>query len=86
MAPVFPTTLAIVGDVFPRATATAMGIAITSGWIGLMVSSKIIGGIAGSDPTRLKTALLVIPIFSVLMIVVNLILRPLLKRRAAVAV
>jgi fucose permease len=85
MAPVFPTTLAMVGDAFPRATATAMGIAITSGWIGLMVSSKIIGGIAGADPTRLKTALLVIPIFSVLMVTVNLIVRPLIKRRQTVA-
>ena len=82
MAPVFPTTLAMVGDAFPRATATAMGIAITSGWIGLAVSSRIIGGIAGADATRLKTALLVIPIFSVLMIIVNLILRPLLKKSA----
>jgi MFS family permease len=84
MAPVFPTTLAMVGDAFPRATATAMGIAITSGWIGLMVSSRIIGGIAGADPTRLKTALLVIPIFSVLMVIVNLIVRPLIKRRQTV--
>jgi fucose permease len=84
MAPVFPTTLAMVGDAFPRATATAMGIAITSGWIGLMVSSRIIGGIAGADPTRLKTALLVIPIFSVLMVIVNLIVRPLIKRRQIV--
>jgi hypothetical protein len=75
----------MVGDAFPRATATAMGIAITSGWIGLMVSSKIIGGIAGSDPTRLKTALLVIPIFSVLMVIVNLIVRPLIRRRQTVA-
>ena len=32
MAPVFPTTLAMVGDVFPRMTATAMGIVITCGW------------------------------------------------------
>jgi len=85
MAPVFPTTLAMVGDAFPRATATAMGIAITSGWIGLMVSSRIIGGIAGADPTRLKTALLVIPIFSVLMVIVNLIVRPLMKRRQTLA-
>src|ERR1019366_7053459 len=29
MAPVFPTTLAMVGDAFPRMTATAMGLAIT---------------------------------------------------------
>jgi MFS family permease len=82
MAPVFPTTLAMVGDAFPRMTATAMGIVITSGWIGLAVSSRVIGGLAGNDPKGLKTALLVIPAASVLMIVVNLAMRPLLRRPA----
>ena len=37
MAPVFPTTLAMTGDAFPRATATAMGIVITFGWIGFLI-------------------------------------------------
>jgi MFS family permease len=72
MAPVLPTTLAIVGDVFPRMSSTAIGIVITCGWIGLAVSSRLIGAIAGNDPERLKRALLVIPAFSVLMIGVNL--------------
>jgi fucose permease len=81
MAPVFPTTLAMVGDAFPRMTATAMGIAITSGWIGLAVSSSIIGSIAGKDPARIKTALLVLPAFSVVMILVNLAVRPMLKAK-----
>jgi len=54
MAPVFPTTLAMVGDAFPKATATAMGIVITSGWIGLAISAPIIGSIAGTDPKRLQ--------------------------------
>jgi fucose permease len=86
MAPVFPTTLAMVGDAFPKATATAMGIVITCGWTGLAVSSRIIGAIAGDDPKRLQTALLILPAFSVAMIVVNLALRPLLvKRKAQVA-
>ena len=80
MAPVFPTTLGMTGDAFPKATATAMGIVITCGWIGLAVSSKIIGGIAGGDDTRLKTALLALPAFSVAMIVVNLFLRPMLAK------
>ncbi len=71
MAPVFPTTLAMVGNRFPVATATAMGIVITCGWIGLATSSKIIGGIAGEDPKRLKRALLVLPAFSVVMIGVH---------------
>ena len=80
MAPVFPTTLAMVGDAFPKGTATAMGIVITFGWIGLAVSSKIIGSIAGTDDTKLKTALLVLPVFSVIMVVVNLILRPMMRK------
>jgi fucose permease len=81
MAPVFPTTLAMVGDAFPRATATAMGIVITCGWIGLAVSSPIIGSIAGTgESANLKNALLVLPIFSVIMVLVNLVLRPMLRR------
>lgn len=83
MAPVFPTSLAMVGDAFPRMTATAMGIAITCGWIGLAVSSRIIGAIAGNDPSKLKTALLVIPGASVIMVFVTLAIRPMLPRRAA---
>ena len=80
MAPVFPTTLAMVGGAFPNRTATAMGIVITSGWIGLLVSSPIIGSVAGSS--GLRTALLLLPVFSVLMIVVNLMMRPMLKAQA----
>ena len=74
MAPVFPTTLAIVGDAFPRMMGTALGIVITSGWIGLAVSSHIIGTIAGGDPKRLKKALLVLPGMAAIMIAVNLFL------------
>jgi fucose permease len=74
MAPVFPTTLAMVGDRFPQMTATALGIAITSGWIGLVVSSPIIGAIAGTDPRRLKSALLILPAAAALMVLVNLAL------------
>ncbi|HSW51576.1 MAG TPA: MFS transporter, partial [Bryobacteraceae bacterium] len=80
MAPVFPTTLAMTADAFPRAKATAMGIVITSGWVGLAVSSKIVGAIAGGDDARLKTALLVLPGFSLLMVLVSLIMRPVLGR------
>ncbi len=86
MAPVFPTTLGMIGDAFPVMTATAMGIAITCGWIGLAVSSKIIGSIAGTDSANLKTALLVLPAFSVLMILVNLALRARPASRPAPAV
>lgn len=72
MAPVFPTTLAIVANAFPRMTSTAIGIVITFGWAGLAVSSHLIGAIAGPDPKRLRRALLVIPASGVLMIVLNL--------------
>ena len=72
MAPVFPTTLAIVGTAFPQMTGTAIGFAITCGWAGLAVSSRIIGAIAGGDPTRLRKALLIIPASAAVMIVLNL--------------
>src|ERR1700691_4821308 len=75
MAPVYPTTVALVGDVFPRMTGTAIGIAITSGWIGLAVSSRVIVCIAAGDPARLKKALLVLPGMSLVMVAVNLALR-----------
>ena len=75
MAPVFPTTVAFLGDEFPRMTGTAIGIAITSSWIGLAVSSRVIGFIGAGDPVRLKKALLVLPGMSVLMVIVNLALR-----------
>jgi fucose permease len=75
MAPVFPTTLAIVGDAFPRMTSTAIGLVITCGWAGLAVTSRVIGAIAGGEPRRLKTALLVIPASSVLMVGLDLIVR-----------
>jgi fucose permease len=79
MAPVFPTTLAIVGDAFPRMTGTAIGFVITCGWTGLAVSSRIIGIIAGGDPRRLKKALLVIPASAVLMVGLDLAIRSMLR-------
>jgi fucose permease len=72
MAPVFPTTLAIVGDAFPRMTSTAIGNVVTCGWAGLAVSSRVIGAIAGNDPQRIRKALMVIPASSVLMAALNL--------------
>jgi fucose permease len=80
MAPVFPTTLAIVGREFPQMTGTAIGMAITFGWAGLAVSSRIIGAIAGGDTKRLRKALLVIPAFSVIMVGLNLALRAMLAK------
>jgi fucose permease len=72
MAPVFPTTLAMVGDAFPKMASTALGIVVACGWLGLAVSSRIIGAIAGSDPKRLSQALLLIPASSIVMVVVVL--------------
>lgn len=74
MAPVFPTTLAVVSARFPDMAATASGIAVTAGWLGLVVSSPIIGGIAGDDPKGLKKALLLLPAVSVVMLLVSLAL------------
>lgn len=71
MAPVFPTTLAITGAAFPQMTGTALGFVITCGWVGLAVSSRIIGSIAGEDPRRLKKALLLFPASAILMVVLN---------------
>jgi fucose permease len=79
MAPVFPTTLAITGTAFPRMTGTAIGFVITCGWIGLAVSSRLIGAIAGGDATRLKKALLILPGFAVLMVGLNLVIGAVLR-------
>jgi fucose permease len=73
MAPVFPTTLALVADNFPRGSATAMGIAITSGWIGLAVVSPLIGSVAAGS--NLQHALLLLPVLASAMVLVQLVLR-----------
>ena len=85
MAPMFPTALAMVGDAFPRGSASAMGIAITFGWIGLAVSSNIIGDLAGPTKANLQNALLILPAFSVVMVFVSLVLRSFLNRAAVAA-
>jgi fucose permease len=54
-------------------TATAMGIVITSGWIGLAVSSPIIGWVA--NQSSLQVALLMLPAMSLLMVLTSLLLR-----------
>jgi fucose permease len=80
MGPVYPTTLALVSQAFPRGTATAIGIVVTMGWIGVGLSSRLIGSIAGDNPHGLSAALLVIPALSVLMCLVNLAFRRWLPR------
>jgi Flp pilus assembly protein protease CpaA len=59
-----------------------MGFVITFGWIGLAVSSRIIGAMGGSDPKQLPTALLVLPAASALMVVIMLVLRGITPKKA----
>lgn len=74
MAPVFPTALSLVGAKFPTGTATAIGAAVTCGWLGLVASSPIIGSVAGGEATGLKKALLLLPAAGALMFLVTLAL------------
>jgi fucose permease len=74
MAPVFPTTLAVLASIFPQGTATAIGFTITCGFTGLTVSSPLIGWLSGTDPLGLRTALMVLPIFSIMIVGITLLL------------
>ena len=80
MAPVFPTTLAVLANIFKQGTATAIGFTITCGFTGLTVSSPIIGWLSGTDPGGLRTALMVLPIFSIMIVGIAL---SLLRSKAA---
>lgn len=70
MAPVFPTTVSIVGDVFKQGSATAIGFTITCGFSGLVISSPLIGWIAGPNPNGVGRGLLVLPAFSIALLLV----------------
>ena len=74
MAPVFPTTLAVLANIFQQGTATAIGFTITCGFTGLTVSSPIIGWLSGTDPSGLGTGLMVLPIFSIVIVGITLVL------------
>jgi fucose permease len=75
MAPVFPTTIAVVAGLFKHGAATAIGFTITCGFTGLVISSPIIGWLSGSDPKGLSTGLMVLPVCSVVMVMLYLLLR-----------
>jgi len=75
MAPIFPTTIAIVGRLFKQKAATAIGFAITCGFSGLVVSSPVIGWLAGSDPQGVGRGLLILPASSVLIVLIMLAFR-----------
>jgi FHS family L-fucose permease-like MFS transporter len=79
MAPVFPTTVAIVGDSFKQGSATAIGFTITCGFSGLVVSSPLIGWLAGADPNGIGKGLAILPVFSLLIIGVSMNIRSQLK-------
>jgi fucose permease len=86
MAPVFPTNIAIVGNIFKTGTATAIGFCITCGFSGLVLSSPVIGWLAGSDPKGLRTGLMILPVCSVLMLGIYLLLGLKMGRRPVSAV
>jgi fucose permease len=46
MASIFPTALGIVSSRFPRASGTALGLAITGGWLGSVAVSPTFGWVA----------------------------------------
>lgn len=72
MAPVFPTAVALVGNLFKEGTATAIGFTITCGFTGLVISSPIIGWISGSDPQGLRSGLMLLPVCSAAMAILYL--------------
>jgi fucose permease len=81
MAPVFPTSVALVASLFKQGAATAIGFTITCGFTGLVVSSPIIGWLSGSDPKGLASGLMVLPVCSVIMVCLYLALRGPMSRR-----
>jgi len=82
MAPVFPTTVSVVGDIFKHGSATAIGFTITCGFSGLVISSPLIGWIAGPDANGVARGLLLLPAFSIVLLFVFLVLRS--KRERAI--
>lgn len=75
MAPIFPTTIAIVGRLFKQQAATAIGFAITCGFSGLVVSSPVIGWLSGSEAEGLGRGLLLLPAMSTIVVFVLIIFR-----------
>lgn len=60
MGPVFPNCIAITGSAFPN-DPTALGLALVAGWLGMAVSSRVIGAVAGDGGARLGQALRLLP-------------------------
>jgi FHS family L-fucose permease-like MFS transporter len=83
MAPVFPTTIALVSRHFKQRAATAIGFAITCGFSGLVVSSPVIGWLSGPTSTGVHRGLMVIPALACSMAVVLLVFRQSISREPA---
>jgi fucose permease len=75
MAPIFPTTIAIVGRLFKQQAATAIGFAITCGFSGLVASSPVIGWLSGSDAEGVGRGLLLLPSMSMMVVLILIIFR-----------
>jgi fucose permease len=75
MAPIFPTTIAIVGRLFKQQAATAIGFAITCGFSGLVVSSPVIGWLSGSEAEGLGKGLLLLPAMSTIVVLILIVFR-----------
>ena len=75
MAPVFPTTIAIVAKIFKQRASTAIGFAITCGFSGLVLSSPVIGSLSGPDPRGIGRGLLLLPALSLIIVISLLVFR-----------
>ena len=83
MASIFPTALGVVSSRFPHASGTALGLAITGGWLGSVVVSPTFGWV--SERSTYASAYLVIVGGAALMVLCVLLLaRQALQARASV--
>jgi len=81
MGPVFPSSIAMTGDAFPRMTGTCIGLVSTAGYAGMAASSWLIGLLAGNNDKRLAEALLVLPVFAAAMVFLMILLGPMLRKQ-----
>jgi fucose permease len=68
MAPMFPTILAAVAINFPKNTGTAIGLAITGGWLGYVFIPPTIGYVS-----VLRSGLFITSVAAVLLFIVNVV-------------
>ncbi len=66
--PLFPTTLAAAGTAFPQNIGTAIGLAITGGWLGYVFIPPSIGYVS-----KLRSGMFITSAAAVLLVVANLI-------------